>query len=101
VTTAPDRSPRAVQRPLEVDAVPVIAFGTAVWFVIFVVLLVFHGRVVDAGHETWLWTSLAGTGLGLIGLPMCMGQRAAVRRSSTPAPPAADPPDPAPADPAP
>jgi hypothetical protein len=63
------------------------------WLIGFLVLLPFHHRLVDAGHEVWLWTCLAGVGLGLIGLPLCLRQRAAVRRARAAA--AARPPGPA------
>jgi hypothetical protein len=70
---------RPAPEPLDVDAVRIVAGGTIVWFVAFLLLLPFHGRLVESGRELWLWTCLAGAGLGLIGLPMCVRQRAASR----------------------
>ena len=87
MSTPPDRTARAVSEPLDVDAVWPVAAGTVLWFVAFLVLLPFHRRLVDAGHELWLWTCLAGVGLGLIGLPMCLRQRNATRQSRAAAPP--------------
>jgi hypothetical protein len=70
---------RPTPEPLDVDAARVVAVGTILWFVGFLVLLPFRARLAAAGHELWLWTCLAGTGLGLLGLPLCLRQRAAVR----------------------
>lgn len=56
----PDRT----LRPLDVDATPVVAIGTALWALALVVTL-----LVDA-PPGWRWTCLAGTALGLIGLPL-------------------------------
>jgi hypothetical protein len=71
---------RPAPEPLDVDAARIVAGGTVLWFVAFLVLLPLHGRLVAHGHELWLWTCLAGVGLGLLGLPLCLRQRAAVRR---------------------
>ncbi len=72
---------RPAPEPLDVDAVRVVATGTILWFLGFLVLLPFHARLADSGHELWLWTCLAGAGLGLIGLPLCLRQRAAAGRA--------------------
>ena len=72
---------RSTPEALDVDAVWPVAGGTVLWFVAFLVLLPFRHRLIDSGHELWLWTCLAGTGLGLIGLPMCLRQRSATRRA--------------------
>jgi hypothetical protein len=67
VRTVPAKEPRPTPAPLEVPAVWVVGGGTAVWFVIFLVLLPMRGRLADDGHELWFWTSLAGWLLGLLG----------------------------------
>jgi hypothetical protein len=77
VATTP---PRPAPEPLEVDSVRIVIGGTILWSVAFLVLLPFHARLVAHGHELWLWTCLAGAGLGPLGLPACYRQRAAVRR---------------------
>jgi hypothetical protein len=59
--------------PLHVDARLVIAVGTALWAVGAIVLAIGWTWVDDHNHELWLWTSLAGTGLGLLGL-LLMGK---------------------------
>jgi hypothetical protein len=61
--------------PLDVDGVRTIEVGTAAWLVAFVALLPFYGRLQDSGDEWWLWTCLAGFGLGLFGLEFCRRRR--------------------------
>jgi hypothetical protein len=95
VTPEPERPRRAAPDALDVDAVGIVMAGTVTWFVAFLVLLPFRTRLADHGHEVWLWTCLAGGGLGLIGLPLAVRHRAAARRAR-----AAGTPDPPPADPA-
>jgi Protein of unknown function (DUF2530) len=86
VPTPPRRASRITPEPLDADAVRPVAVGTVLWFAGFLVLLPFHGRLVESGHELWLWTCLAGGGLGIIGLILCLRHRAAVRASRAPAP---------------
>jgi len=85
------RPDRPAPEPLDVDAARVVAVGTLLWFVGFLVLLPFRTRLADSGHEIWLWTCLAGTGLGLMGLPLCLRQRAAARRARAARPTSPDP----------
>jgi hypothetical protein len=63
--------------PLDVDGVRTVEVGTALWLVAFVALLPFYGRLQDAGRGWWLWTCLAGFGLGLFGLEYCRRRRRA------------------------
>jgi hypothetical protein len=63
--------------PLDVDGVRTVEVGTALWFVGFLALLPFYGRLKDSGHLWVLWTCMAGVGLGLIGLEYCRRRRAA------------------------
>jgi uncharacterized membrane protein YfcA len=46
---------------------PVVAVGTALFFVAFVSLLPFYSWLGEHHHRDWLWTSLAGWLLGLVG----------------------------------
>ena len=62
--------------PLDVDGVRTVQVGTAVFFVAFLGLLPFYGRLEDNGHTWWLWMCLAGMGLGLFGLEYCRRRRA-------------------------
>ena len=63
--------------PLDVDGVRTIEVGTIAWLVGFLALLPFYGRLEDSGRVWWLWTCLAGLGLGLIGLEYCRRRRRA------------------------
>ena len=76
---------------LDVDGVRTVQVGTAIFFLAFVALLPFYGRLQDDGHGWWLWTCLTGAGLGLLGLEYCKRRRRArqEREGSAGTPPAA------------
>jgi hypothetical protein len=61
--------------PLDVDGVRTVAVGTALWIIAFLTLLPFYGRLEAAGRTWWLWTCLAGFGIGLFGLEYCRRRR--------------------------
>ncbi len=61
--------------PLDVDGVGTVAVGTALWLLAFLGLLPFYGSLVDSGRLWWLWSCLAGFGLGLLGLELCRRRR--------------------------
>jgi hypothetical protein len=61
--------------PLDVDGVRTVAVGTALWIIAFLALLPFYGRLEAAGRTWWLWTCLAGFGIGLFGLEYCRRRR--------------------------
>lgn len=61
--------------PLDVDGVRTVAVGTAFWFIAFLGLLPFYGRLRADGRDWWLWACLAGVGLGLCGLEYCRRRR--------------------------
>nr|WP_232211780.1 DUF2530 domain-containing protein [Saccharomonospora halophila] len=69
------RPPPDLPRPLVSPWVPVIG-GTTAWLCAFVVLLIL------GIHGVWLWTTLAGAGVGLLGMSIMLWQRAASRRGS-------------------
>ncbi|MFL6130164.1 MAG: DUF2530 domain-containing protein [Mycobacteriales bacterium] len=71
---------RPTPEPLEADVVRITVVGTALWFTGFLVLLPLRGRLAGGGHETWLWTCLAGGLLGLVGLVLATRAAAARRR---------------------
>ena len=61
--------------PVQVDSRRVVLIGTALWFVAFVALLPFYDWLGRHGHRIWLWTSLAGWILGLVGLVLVRKHR--------------------------
>lgn len=65
------RAARPVRRPdpepLEVDDSLVIAVGTGLWAIAWIVMLVFYDKLDDHGNDWWPWTAAAGLGLGLWG----------------------------------
>ncbi|GAA4118666.1 hypothetical protein GCM10022215_20450 [Nocardioides fonticola] len=67
----------AAVEPLDVDGVRSVQVGTIAFFVAFLALLPFYGRLQDDGRGWWLWTCLTGTGLGLLGLEYCKRRRRA------------------------
>jgi hypothetical protein len=69
--------------PLDVDGVRTVEVGTALWLLGFLALLPFYGRLEDSGNAWWLWTCLAGFGLGLFGLEYCRRRRRGRRAPAT------------------
>ncbi|WP_240181707.1 DUF2530 domain-containing protein [Nocardioides sp. 616] len=69
--------------PLDVDGVRTMEVGTALWLVGFVALLPFYGPLQDSGRLWWLWTCMAGLGLGLFGLEYCRRRRTRAATSVT------------------
>ncbi|SCF94578.1 Protein of unknown function [Streptomyces sp. Ncost-T10-10d] len=68
--------------PLEGPVVATITGGTILWFVLFLVQLPFYGWFDAHGHLWWVWTCLAGAGLGLIGIWYVRGRDAAIKRAA-------------------
>ncbi|MGV9391041.1 DUF2530 domain-containing protein [Streptomyces olivaceus] len=68
--------------PLEGPVVPTIIGGTVLWFVLFLAQLPFYGWFDDRGRAWWVWTCLAGAGLGLIGIWYVRGRDAAIKRDA-------------------
>ncbi|MEU3143381.1 MULTISPECIES: DUF2530 domain-containing protein [unclassified Streptomyces] len=67
--------------PLEGPVVATVVGGTLVWFALFLVQLPFYGWFDDHGHTWWLWTCLAGGGLGFIGIWHVRRRESAIRRA--------------------
>jgi hypothetical protein len=61
--------------PLDVDGVRTVAVGSALWLLAFVLLLPFYSRLAETHRLWWLWTCLAGFGLGVIGWDYCRRRR--------------------------
>lgn len=68
--------------PLEGPVVATVTGGTILWFVLFLVQLPFYGWFDDHGHTWWVWTCLAGAGLGLIGIWFVRARDAAIKRAA-------------------
>ena len=68
-------------RALDVDGVRTVAVGTVLWAITFVVLALFRDDLDAQGVGWWLWTCLAGVGLGLLGLEYTRKRRDAIARA--------------------
>ncbi|WP_328943257.1 DUF2530 domain-containing protein [Streptomyces sp. NBC_00250] len=66
--------------PLEGPVVATITGGTILWFVLFLVQVPFYGWFDDRDLTWWVWTCLAGAGLGLIGIWYVRKRDAAIKR---------------------
>lgn len=64
--------------PMDVDGVRTMTVGTIVWGVIAVALVPFLGTLEEQGRTWWIWTAVAGLGLGLIGIEYCRRRRNAL-----------------------
>lgn len=75
---------REAPAPLEGPVVGTVIGGTVIWFVLFLGQLPFYGWFADNGHAWWVWTCLAGGGLGLIGIWYVRGRMPRSRRGGRP-----------------
>lgn len=73
---------REAPEPLEGPVTGTVVTGIAVWSVLFLAQLPFYGWYEDHGHTWFIWTCLAGAGLGLIGLWYVRARERAMRRSA-------------------
>ncbi|MQS39824.1 DUF2530 domain-containing protein [Streptomyces katsurahamanus] len=65
--------------PLEGPVVATITGGTILWFVLFLVQIPFYSWFADRDLMWWVWTCLAGAGLGLIGIWYVRKRDAAIK----------------------
>lgn len=63
---------RAEIKPMETNDVLIVAIGTALFAVAFVVLLVLRTSLERSGHGRWPWIALSGVIGGLLGLVYCV-----------------------------
>jgi hypothetical protein len=81
--TAPrGRAGRPKLEPMQINEAKVIWIGIGLWAAAFLILLPFRKTLIADGHGWWLYTCLAGAGLGMVGLPM-VGRRKAVMDRET------------------
>lgn len=66
--------------PLDVDGIRTVGIGVALWTVTGLVLLLVYRDDLEAdGNQWWLWTCLAGVGIGLLGWAYCRRRRERTR----------------------
>jgi hypothetical protein len=73
-------------KPLDLSGIPSVITGIVAWAIAFVVVLIFRDELKKNGDEWWLWVTVAGFGLGWIGLAYCRRRWAAIQaghRSAT------------------
>jgi hypothetical protein len=70
--------------PLDVDGVRTMAVGSTLWLVAFLMLLPFYGWLEQNDTQWWLWTCLAGFGLGMFGWDHCRRRRRSRRAQAPP-----------------
>jgi len=58
-------------QPLDVTGVRTVAVGTLLFLAATIILVMFRGWLQDTGREWWLWTCVAGFGLGVFGYDYC------------------------------
>ena len=76
----PDVEPDEVVEvpPVDVDGVRTVAVLTVLWAIGFVILAFRKDSLDASGNGWWLWTCLAGVGLGLLGLEYTRKRRDAI-----------------------
>ncbi|MGH3328727.1 MAG: DUF2530 domain-containing protein [Streptomycetales bacterium] len=57
--------------PFQTNDVRVVSIGTALWLVALLASLPFRDQLSEQGNGWWMWTCLAGFGLGLWGVTYC------------------------------
>lgn len=73
----------AAVEPMDLDGVRTMTVGTAIWAVIALALLPFWGTLQAEDRGWWLWTAIAGFGLGLIGIEYCRRRRQALKPATS------------------
>lgn len=62
-------------QPLDVTGVRTIAVGALIWLLGAIALAPFYSTLQEDDRGWWLWTCVAGFGLGLIGIEYCRRRR--------------------------
>ncbi|GAB2630663.1 DUF2530 domain-containing protein [Kribbella swartbergensis] len=71
-------------KPLDLSGIPTVITGIVAWAVAFLVVLIFRDELAKDGLEWWLWVTVAGFGLGLIGLWYCRRRWSAIQSQTHP-----------------
>jgi uncharacterized protein DUF2530 len=66
-------------KPLDLSGIPSVIVGIIAWAIAFVVVLIFRDDLERKGDGWWLWVTVTGFGLGLIGLAYCRRRWAAIQ----------------------
>ncbi len=69
--------------PLDGSGLRTIEVGTALWLVAFIALLPLYSTLAETGRTWWLWSCLAGMGLGLFGIDYCRRRRGGIKGTRT------------------
>ena len=72
-------------KPLDLSGIPTVIVGIVAWAVAFVVVMIFRDDLKRDGNEWWIWVTVAGFGLGWIGLLYCRRRWAAIQAGHRPA----------------
>lgn len=60
---------------MDVDGIRTLVAGTSMWAVATLGLIPFWATLMANGTQWWLWTAVAGFGLGLMGIEYCRRRR--------------------------
>jgi hypothetical protein len=66
-------------KPLDLSGIPTVIVGIVAWALAFLAVLIFRDELRKSGDEWWLWVTVAGFGLGWIGLLYCRHRWAAIQ----------------------
>ena len=66
--------------PLDVSGIRTVSIGSGLWLVALVALLPFYGTLEEQGRLWWLWTCVAGFGVGMVGLEYCRRRLRVLRK---------------------
>jgi hypothetical protein len=62
-------------QPLDLTGVRTVTVGAILWLIAFIAILPFYSTLQEHDRGWWLWTCIAGFGLGLLGLEYCRRRR--------------------------
>lgn len=67
-------------KPVDVDGVRTVLIGTMLWSVALAATLAMRDELAESGRGWWVWTCVAGVGLGLLGYAYTRRRRDAILR---------------------